>query len=74
MEGKQRFTRTEIAEIRQLLLDLERSRGDKNKCKSIRQSLRNKGFYITDFDQSQSGFTAAKLDQLIKIGSILAIN
>lgn len=43
--------------------------------KKIRRSLRNKaiGFYITDFDETYSGFTADDFQQKIKEGKITVL-
>jgi hypothetical protein len=40
----------------------------------IRSELRKLGFYITDFDQSQSGFSAMDFDVLIKSKQIIIID
>lgn len=64
MQGKNIFTSLEAEMIRNLLR--EKSLASRSEQKKIRAKLRDLEFYITDFDQSQSGFTVIDFENLIK--------
>lgn len=68
MKGRTTFTESEANKIRELL----RAKGQagRSQQKTIRNSLRDIGFYITDFDNSQSGFSVADFEGLIGSGRI----
>ncbi|APF17700.1 hypothetical protein Calab_2172 [Caldithrix abyssi DSM 13497] len=68
MQGRNIFTSSEINYIKDLLR--QKSQTSRSAQKSIRSKLRKIGFYISDFDQSQSGFTEADFNLLIKKGYI----
>jgi hypothetical protein len=68
MKGRNTFTEMEIKEIRRLLV--LKNRSSREKQVEYRNSLRKLGFYITDFDQSQRGFTTNNLENLLKEGKI----
>jgi len=68
VQGRNEFTPDEAGRIRQLLDEKERV--SENQQKGIRQKLRSLGFYITDFDTSQTGFAAANFDQLVADGRV----
>ena len=70
MKGKRQFSRLEANQIRALLK--EKSESDFGKQKSIRNRLRSEfQFYISDFDNSYSGFDAMDFDSLIANGKII---
>ena len=68
MQGKNRFTRGEMGQIRSLLREKERS--PRSEQKSVRSRLRRLGFFITDFDRSYQGFTVIDLENLVRIGMV----
>lgn len=71
MQERYRFTQSGADEIRRLLRDKARvSRSDQ---KSIRGKIRRLVFYITDFDSSQEGFSAADFESLIRRNLITII-
>ncbi len=72
MPMKKKYTKQEAAQIRTLLR--EKARATREEQKGIRAKLRRLGFYITDFDQSFSGFTASDFEGLIKSGIIIIDN
>ena len=72
MPAKRRFTQKEAKQIKSLLR--EKARASSNEQKSIRARLRRMGFYITNFDQSYSGFTAGDFESLVKRGMIIIID
>jgi len=71
MQGKNRFTSIEAQKIKGLLR--AKNRADRSEQKMIRRKLREIGFYITDFDNSQAGFTENDFENLIKTGLIKII-
>ena len=64
MKGKKTFTKSEANKIIHLLGLKVNS--ERNKQKTIRDKIRRIGFYITDFDQTYSGFTKRDFNVLIK--------
>lgn len=68
-ERRSTFSRDEAARIRSLLDEIRRV--DRPRQKRLRGELRASGFYITDYDQSNEGFTSADFDALIGRGTIL---
>ncbi len=68
MQGKNIFTSSEAETIKYLLR--QKSRASRSEQKGIRAKLRNLQFYITDFDNSQSGFTAEDFENLIRTNRI----
>ena len=69
MKGKDEFSVDETESIRNLLHQIRKARRDQQKM--LRETLRKKyRFYITDFDNSNSGFTANDFDELIRNGRI----
>lgn len=72
MQGKKKFTKSETARIKSLLrAKANASRADQ---KNTRAKIRNIGFYITDFDQSFSGFTVGDFEDLIKQKMIIIVD
>ena len=69
MKGKKFFSSGEISEIKHLLNHLPNS--SKAEKKKIRDTLRNLEFYITDYDQSYSGFTLENFEQLLESNIII---
>lgn len=69
MPVKKKYTKQEVATIRTLLR--EKARASRSEQKGIRAKLRTLGFYITDFDQSYSGFTVSDFDKLLQKGIII---
>ena len=69
MQHKNTFTEDEASRIRKLLHQKSRVLG-KSEQKKIRDKLRSIGFYITDYNSDQSGFTMFDFEDLIKIGRI----
>lgn len=69
MRGRRKFSRAEVGEIRALLVEIRQ--GELKVQKRLRHRLRNEfDFYISDFDQSRSGFTPNDLDMLVSSGAI----
>lgn len=69
MRGTTRFSARNGALVRGLLVELRRA--DREGQKTIRSTLRDRfSFYITDFDQSQRGFTRSDFDALVAQGTI----
>ncbi len=69
VKGKDSFTAGEAKAIRDLLRQVRRL--DRNEQKRLRRILRRRHcFYITDFDRSSAGFTAADFDNPITRGAI----
>jgi hypothetical protein len=74
VRGRSRFTRAEAAAIRSRLGRLRRA--DPATQKAIRAELRRapSRFYITDWDDSYAGFTAADFDALVAARRITIID
>lgn len=68
MKGRNQFTRSEINKLKEILEGKVNASSPKQK--PFRDKLRRIGFYITDFDKSNEGFTKEKLEELIGIGII----
>lgn len=69
MKGHRKFLSQEAISIRRILAELRFA--DRNTQKRLREMLRkNYKFYISDFDRSRKGFTAADFDCLIESGEI----
>ncbi len=68
MQGRDSFTPAEATEIKRLLR--EKDRGDRDTKKRLRSRARTIGFYITDYQTDQSGFTEVDFDQLVERGVI----
>lgn len=62
------FSREELATIKDLLSDIRTS--DRDRQKMLRDQLRQMGFYITDYEDDQRGFTASDVDRLVANGAI----
>lgn len=62
------FSRDELATIKDLLHEIRSS--DRDLQKVLRNKLRSMGFYITDFENDQQGFTASDVDRLVANGAI----
>jgi hypothetical protein len=69
VKGKSTFTEQEVADLRRLIA--EKQTADRDRQKALRGKMRSIGFYITDFDADQRGFTASDLDDLIARGTIV---
>ena len=68
MKGSRTFTRQAAEEIVVLLRQTrEASRTDQ---KALRQRIRDRGFYISDFDRPASGFGPDDFDALVERGVI----
>ena len=55
MKGRDTFTMAVIKELKQLFL--QKDNADYNEQKSIRRTIREKGFYISDFSKYITDFT-----------------
>jgi hypothetical protein len=64
MPGKRVFSASEASQIKELLR--QKANVGREAQKPIRRRMRELHFYITDFDQSYSGFTVADFDRLVK--------
>jgi hypothetical protein len=69
MQGKNVFTPAEVEIIENLLR--AKARATRSEQKKIRSKMRDLKFYITDFDQSQAGFTVIDFENLIKSKRII---
>ena len=58
MKGRDTFTMAVIKELKQLFL--QKDIADYNEQKSIRRTIREKGFYISDFSKYITDFTKKK--------------
>jgi len=72
MQGRDSFTPAEAAEIKRLLR--EKDRADRDTQKRLRSRARTIGFYITDFQTDQSGFTEVDFDGLVQRGTIKIVD
>jgi hypothetical protein len=68
MEGRNTFSSAEAELIRFLLR--EKSRALRSAQKSLRSKLRRLGFYISDYDSSQDGFSDVDFNNLVSAGRI----
>lgn len=68
MRGRSVFSPNDARQIRDLLR--QKVTADRAGQKVIRGSLRQLGFYITDWDGSNAGFTADHFDALVRSGRI----
>lgn len=68
VQGRRSFTNRELAEIKKLLA--QKQEASRSRQKSIRQAIRNKGFFISDFSSGGQSFGPRDLDRLIKTGKI----
>lgn len=69
MQGKNIFTASEAEIIKSLLR--QKSRASRPEQKKIRAKMRDIGFFISDFDQSQAGFTVIDFENLIKAKRVI---
>lgn len=69
MKGRDRFTPDEAARIRELLARVRRVEPGAAQ-KLLRDQLRAKGFYISDWGRGAAGFTRADFDELVSRGLI----
>ena len=72
MRGRRQFTRTEVAQIREILHQVRRAERDRQK--SLRGRLRRLGFYISDFSTDASGFTRSDFDELVSTGQVVVVD
>jgi hypothetical protein len=69
MQGRNRFTKQEAAEIKQILR--EKATADRSRQKGLRGQLRREyNFYISDFRSDAYGFTAMAFEDLVRTGAI----
>lgn len=69
MQRKTTFTSAEAEALRSLIR--QKCNADRNTQKSIRNKMRNKGFYISDFTTNLNGFTVEDFETLIKDKQIM---
>jgi hypothetical protein len=69
--GRNRFTRSEIDELRRLVR--EKQTADRSRQKTLRARMRRLGFYISDFSADSKGFVVSDLDELIRRGVIAVV-
>jgi len=72
MKGKRKFTRIEAEQIRFLIR--EKNKATPSQQKGIRNKIREKGFYYSDFCSSKEGYTTNDFDALIQFGQIEIID
>ena len=71
MKGKNSFSESEAADIRDLLARVRAGEGQEG----LRGRLRQKhGFWITDFDKTRTGFSPSDFDLLVERGNITIRN
>ena len=70
MKGKSKFTEFEANQIRKLIN--QKLNASKNEQKTIRNKIRNLGFYYSDFS-GKKGYTVQDFENLIKTGEIRII-
>lgn len=68
MKGKNRFSKTELEQLK--ILIKEKQSADKTKQTSIRNKIRKIGFYFSDFSNQKKGYDNSDLEQLLKSGEI----
>lgn len=66
--GRNRFTRSELEELRRLIR--EKQTADASRQKTLRARMRRMDFYISDFTADSEGFVVSDLDDLISRGAI----
>jgi hypothetical protein len=71
VKGRSRFTRAESTAIRTALGALRRVEAPAQK--PIRRSLRQVGFFISDWPRAITGFTRSDFDDLVRTGRIRII-
>jgi len=74
MQGRDTFTGHEANEIRKLIK--EKVNAPNNMQKSIRQKIRNIGFYYTNFQQNRidGGYTVEFFNELVESRRIRILN
>lgn len=72
MKGKRKFTRIEAEQIRALIR--EKNKATPSQQKGIRNKIREKGFYYSDFSSTKEGYTTNDFDALIQSGQIEIID
>jgi hypothetical protein len=70
MKGRHRFSHEEAEQIR-ALLRLTRRAAPGPDQKTLRDGLREIGFYISDWRRRATGFTAADFDEIVREGAIV---
>jgi len=68
MKGRDRFTQAESTAICTALETLRRA--ERPAQKSIRESLRQSGFYISDWPRAATGFTRSDFEDLVRLRHI----
>lgn len=71
MKGKREFTKSEIEELRSLIS--QKVKSDRLKQKSLRNKMRNIGFYISDFTEKKE-FDIDDFNNLIHSGQIVVLD
>lgn len=69
MQRKTTFTSAEAETIRALIR--QKCNADRSTQKSVRDKMRNLGFYISDFTSNLDGFTVEDFEALIKDKQIM---
>jgi hypothetical protein len=68
MKGSRRFTPEAGQEIRRLLVQTRQA--EPARQKGLRQQIRDRGFFISDFTRPTSGFRREDFDALVASGAI----
>lgn len=71
MKGKREFTKSEIEELKSLIS--QKVKSDRIKQKSLRNRMRNIGFYISDFTEKKD-FNIDDFNNLIHSGQIVVLD
>jgi hypothetical protein len=69
---RRNFSRDEAKRIKKILAELRQV--DSPAQKRLRTELRSMGFYITDYTDAASGFTASEFDYYVAKGTIAVPN
>ena len=68
MNGRREFTHSQALRIKDLLC--KKMRANREEQKTIRQRIRDIGFFISDFDRTYSGFGVDDFERLVADGEV----
>jgi hypothetical protein len=72
VKGRGSFTRGEVSRLRGLIR--EKQTADRARQKTLRNSMRGLGFYISDWTDRTDGFTVSDFDALLERGLIAVVD
>lgn len=68
MKGRNTFSTFEVQQIKELIE--QKVKALSNQQKTIRQEIRNIGFYYSDFSPAKDGYTVSDFENLLSSGQI----